>query len=54
MLYFLICELESTFLHGISGTCKEPEGYFVDEKEAEAFDAQFSPKEKRKLSGQLV
>ena len=52
--YFLICELSPGFLDGISGTYKDPEGYFVDEKEAEAFDAQFPPREKRKLPGQLV
>ena len=52
--YFLITELEPGFLDGISGTYKDPEGYFVDEQEAEAFDAAFPPKEKRKLPGQLV
>lgn len=51
--YFLVCELEPGFLDGITGTYKDPEGYFVDEKEAEAFDAQFPPKEKQKLPGQL-
>lgn len=51
--YFLICELEPGFLDGISGTYKDPEGYFVSDEEAEAFDAQFPPKEKLKLPGQL-
>ena len=51
--YFLIAELEPGFLDGISGTYKDPEGYFVDEGEAEAFDAGFPPKEKLKLPGQL-
>lgn len=51
--YFLIAELEPGFLNGISGTYKDPDGYFVDEKEAEEFDAFFPPKEKRKLPGQL-
>lgn len=51
--YFLIAELEPDFLSGISGTYKDPAGYFVDEKEAEKFDASFPPKEKLMLSGQL-
>ena len=33
---------------------REAEGYFVDEAAAEAFDALFPPREKRKLPGQLV
>ena len=41
------------FLNGITGTYKPPSGYFTNEEEAEKFDAQFPPKEKRKLSGQL-
>ncbi len=52
--YFLVCELNPDFLDGISGTYKDPEGYFVDEKGAEAFDTQFPPKEKQNLPGQLV
>lgn len=52
--YFLLKELDTGFLDGVSGVYKDPEGYFVDEVEAEAFDAQFPPKEKRKLPGQLV
>ncbi|QAT50795.1 N-acetyltransferase [Caproiciproducens sp. NJN-50] len=51
--YFLIKELKPGFLDGITGSYKEPEGYFVDDAEAEAFDAQFPPKEKLKLPGQL-
>ena len=31
-----------------------PEGYFVDEKEAEEFDRQFPRKEKKKLPGQIL
>ena len=34
----------------IEGT---PQGYFVDEKEAEEFDKRFPPREKQKLPGQL-
>lgn len=51
--YFLIRELEPGFLDGVSGTYKDPEGYFVDENEAEEFDKAFPPKEKLKLPGQL-
>ena len=51
--YFLIAELEPGFLDGITGTYRDPAGYFVDEAEAEAFDAQFPPKEKQKIPGQL-
>ena len=52
--YFLIRELEPGFLNGITGSYKDPEGYFVDEAAAEAFDAQFPPMQKLKLPGQLV
>lgn len=52
--YFLICELTPGFLDGITGTYKDPEGYYVSETEAEAFDTQFPPKQKLKLPGQLV
>ena len=52
--YFLIRELEPGFLDGVTGVYRDPEGYFVDEAAAEAFDALFPPREKRKLPGQLV
>lgn len=52
--YFLIAELIPGFLDGISGSYKDPDGYFVDESEAEEFDKQFPPKVKLKLPGQLV
>ena len=51
--YFLVKELKEGFLNGITGTYKPPSGYFINEEEAEKFDAQFPPKEKHKLSGQL-
>ena len=54
--YFLIKELTPGFLDGISGTYKDPEGYFVCEKNPEAFEqfeTTFPKKEKRKLPGQL-
>ena len=52
--YFLIKELDDGFLDGITGVYKDPEGYFIDETEAEEFDAHFPPKVKLKLPGQLV
>lgn len=52
--FFLLKELTPGFLDGITGVYKTPAGYFVDEKEAEEFDAAFPPKEKLKLPGQLV
>lgn len=52
--YFLIRELTPGFLEGVRGTYKDPQGYFVSETEAEEFDKQFPPKEKKVLSGQLT
>lgn len=52
--YFLIKELESGFLDGITGTYADPDGYDCEGVDIDAFDAQFSPKEKLKLPGQLV
>ena len=52
--YFLVKELDDGFLDGITGIFQDPEGYFVDEAKAQAFDARFPPKEKLKLPGQLV
>ena len=51
--YFLICELKPGFLDGVTGAYRDPAGYFVSDTEAERFDAQFPPKEKLKLPGQL-
>lgn len=51
--YFLLCELKPGFLTDVNGTYQDPEGYFADEAEAERFDAQFPPKEKLRLPGQL-
>lgn len=51
--YFLICELKPGFLDGVTGTYRDPDGYFVSEAEALRFDAAFPPKEKKKLPGQL-
>lgn len=52
--FFLCKELEPGYLTGVTGEYATPEGYFVDEDMAEAFDKQFPPKEKLKLPGQLV
>lgn len=38
---------------GITGEYATPQGYFVDEEEAERFDKQFPTKEKLKLPRQL-
>lgn len=51
--YFLIKELTPGFLNGITGTYKDPDGYFVDEEKAEEFDKGFLPKEKKVLPGQI-
>ena len=54
--YLLIKELIPGFLDGISGTYKDPDGYFVCEKnpeDFERFEATFPKKEKKKLPGQL-
>ena len=55
--FFLCRELIPGYLSGITGVYAPPEGYFICEREPEAFarfDAQFPPKEKLKLPGQLV
>ncbi len=46
-------EEAAAFLAGVTGTYQDPEGYFADEAEAERFDAQFPPREKLRLPGQL-
>ena len=54
--YLLVKELIPGFLDGISGAYKDPDGYFVCEKDPEAFErfeATFPKKEKQKLPGQL-
>ena len=51
--FFLCRELIPGYLDGVTGVYQTPSGYYVDETETEAFDAQFPPKEKRKLPGQL-
>ncbi len=54
--FFLCRELLPGFLSGVTGVYAPPEGYFVAERETAAFEqyeAQFPPKEKLKLPGQL-
>ena len=51
--FFLCRELKKGYLDGVTGEYSTPQGYFVDEAEAEKFDALFEPKTKLKLPGQL-
>ena len=51
--FFLCRELIPGYLDGITGEYAPPEGYMVDEQEAEEFDKGFPYKEKKKLPGQL-
>ena len=51
--FFLCKELTPNYLDGITGEYATPQGYFVNESEAEEFDKSFPYKEKRKLPGQL-
>ena len=51
--FFLCRELIPGYLNGVTGEYATPQGYFVDESEAEAFDRQFPPKEKLRLPGQI-
>ncbi len=51
--YFLLRELKSGYLDGISGVYKPPMGYFVDDADVEEFDKSFPSKQKLKLPGQL-
>ncbi len=54
--YFLVRELTAGFLGGVSGEYHDPAGYFVPEREPEAFaeyEATFPKKEKLRLPGQI-
>ena len=54
--YFLIRELIPGYLDGVTGAFRDPEGYFVCEKDPDGFarfEATFPKKEKLKLPGQL-
>lgn len=52
--FFMVKELKENFLKGVTGVYRDPEGYFVEDADVEAFDADFPPKEKKRLPGQLV
>lgn len=55
--YFLVRELQPGVLQGTHWTYRDPEDYFVAERDPQgfaAFEAQFPPKEKKHLPGQLV
>jgi len=51
--FFLCKELKKGFLDGVKGEYKTPDGYFVNERDAEEFDKLFPYKEKLKLPGQI-
>ena len=51
--YVLLKELRPGFLDGVTGVYHTPQGYYVDEAAAEAFDQNFPPKTKAVLPGQL-
>jgi len=51
--FFLCRELIPEYLCGVTGEYAPPQGYFVDEGEAEIFDREFPPKMKQKLPGQI-
>lgn len=51
--FFLCKELIPGYLDGITGVYHTPNGYYVDESEAEEFDKQFPKMEKLKLPGQI-
>ncbi len=51
--FFLCRELIPGYLDGVTGVYQTPQGYYVDEAEAEDFDQSFPPKEKLRLPGQL-
>ena len=52
--FFLCRELIPGYLKDVTGVYQTPQGYYVDETEAEEFDKGFPPREKLKLPGQLV
>ena len=51
--FFLCRELIPGYLDGVSGVYQTPPGYYVEDKDVEAFDEDFPPKKKLKLPGQL-
>ena len=51
--FFLCKELVPGYLKDVTGEYATPQGYFVNEDEAEAFDQLFPYKKKEKLPGQI-
>lgn len=51
--FFMVKELKAGYLSIGGAVYRDPEGYQIDEREAERFDAGFSPKEKKRLSTQI-
>lgn len=51
--FFLCKELIPGYLTGVTGEYATPAAYLVEEKDVEAFDADFPPKEKHRLPGQI-
>lgn len=51
--FFLCRELKPGYLDDVTGVYQTPKGYYVDDKDVEAFDRDFPPKEKLKLPGQI-
>jgi len=51
--FFLCKELIPGYLDGVTGVYRTPQGYYVDDKDVEAFDRDFPPKEKLRLPGQI-
>ncbi len=51
--FFLCKELVEGYLDGVTGEYKTPQGYFVNEEDAEEFDKTFPHKVKLKLEGQI-
>ena len=51
--FFLCRELIPGYLDGVTGVYQTPPGYYVEDKDVEAFDKSFPPKKKLKLPGQL-
>ena len=51
--FFLCRELIPGYLDDVTGVYQTPKGYYVSDKDVEAFDNDFPPKVKQKLPGQI-
>ncbi len=51
--FFLCRILQEGYLDGITGVYRVSPVYFVSDEAVEAFDRGFTPKEKRRLPGQI-